>query len=148
MARTMGATATIKAGSEDVAARLMELHGTVDVMGRPAAGTHAYIDAAGAPNIVPDVVNMARSHARLVVIAAYRQPVQLDLQAMLLSEMSIRTSMGYPTELETVLSLLPSLTDKVAPLITHRLPFDRVIDAFGIAGKADAGKVMIEFGDA
>lgn len=147
-ARAMGATATINAGRENLAERLMDLHGRVDVMGRPAAGTHVYIDAAGAPSIVPDVVSIARTHARLVVIAAYRQPVELDLSAMLLSEMSITTSVGYPDELGTVLELLPTLTDKLDVLITHRFPFDRVIEAFGAAGEAGAGKVMVSFGGA
>jgi len=145
-ARELGATATIRADRENLAERLMEIHGTVEVMGRPGAGTHAYIDAAGAPNIVSSVVQIARTHARLVVIAAYRQPVQLDLQAMLATEMTITTSIGYPDELEVVLNLLPSLTDKLDLLITHRFPFDRVIEAFGTAGTADAAKVMIGFG--
>jgi len=145
LARAMGATAVIRADVDDVAARLTELHGSTDVMGRSAPGTHVYIDAAGAPNIVPDVIRMARTHARLTVIAAYTKPVQIDLQDMLLNEMTMCTSIGYPDELETVLNLLPSLTDKLDLLITHRLPFDRVLDAFGIAGKADVGKVMIEF---
>ncbi len=109
LARAMGATTTIRADRENVQERLRDVHGSVNVLGRTAAGTHVYIDAAGAPNIVPDVVGMARTHARLVVIAAHRQPVALDLSAMLLSEMSITTSMGYPDELETVLNLLPSL---------------------------------------
>jgi len=145
LARAMGAKDVIRADIEDVEARLKELHGTADVMGRAAPGTHIYIDAAGAPNIVPDVIRMARSHARLVVIAAYTKPVEIDLTAMLLNEMTMCTSIGYPDELETVLNLLPTLTDKLDLLITHRLPFERVIDAFSIAGKADAGKVMIEF---
>ncbi|MCK9542147.1 MAG: alcohol dehydrogenase catalytic domain-containing protein [Novosphingobium sp.] len=147
MACAMGARATIRADREDLATRLADLHGREDVMGRPAVGTHAYIDAAGAPGIVPDVVKMARKHARLVVIAAYRRPVELDLQAMLTSEMSITTSIGYPDELETVLTLLPTLTDKLDRLVTHRFPFERVIEAFGVAGKANAGKVMVEFGE-
>jgi (R,R)-butanediol dehydrogenase / meso-butanediol dehydrogenase / diacetyl reductase len=146
LARAMGARATINASHEDLAGRLKELHGTESVMGREVSGTHAYIDAAGAPNIVPDVVAMARTHARLVVIAAYRNPVALDLSAMLLSEMSITTSIGYPEELGRVLDLLPSLQDKLKLLISHRFPFDEVIQAFGVAGKGDAAKVMIEFG--
>lgn len=147
LARAMGARETVQAGREDVAARLMELHGTEQVMGRDAPGTQIYIDAAGAPNIVPDVVATARSRARLVVIAAYRTPVPLDLSAMLLSEMSIMTSMGYPEELPIVLQALPRLKDKLALLISHRLPFSRVLEAFEIAGKADAAKVMISFGE-
>jgi len=145
MARAMGAKATIRADRENLAERLRELHGTMEVLGRPVAGTDAYIDAAGAPSIVPEVVAMARTHARLVVVALYTRNVELDLATMLLSEMSITTSMGYPDELDVVLSLLPDLKEKLDLLITHRFPFEQVIPAFGVAGKADAGKVMIAF---
>ncbi|MET0371887.1 MAG: alcohol dehydrogenase catalytic domain-containing protein [Sphingobium sp.] len=144
-AAALGARATIRADREDVEARLAELHGRTDVLGRPAVGTQVYIDAAGGPGIVPQVVAMARSKARLMVIAAYRTPVPLDLQAMLISEMSIATSVGYPDELPVVLAALPRLADKVRPLISHRFPFDRVIEGFGVAGQADAAKVMIDF---
>jgi threonine dehydrogenase-like Zn-dependent dehydrogenase len=64
---------------------------------------------------------------------------------MLMSEMSITTSVGYPDELKRVLETLPQLTDKLALLITHRFPFDHVIEALGAAGKGDAAKVMIQF---
>jgi len=147
LAMAMGARATIRADQENVAARLRELHGSNDLYGREAVLTDAYIDAAGAANIVPDVVAMANTHARLVIIAAYRKTVPLDLATMLMSEMTIKTSMGYPDELKDVLNSLPRLSSKVEKLISHRLPFTDVIDAFEIAAKPDSAKVMIQFGE-
>ena len=147
LAMAMGARATIRADQENVAARLRELHGSNDLYGREAVLTDAYIDAAGAANIVPDVVAMANTHARLVIIAAYRKTVPLDLATMLMSEMTIKTSMGYPDELMDVLNSLPRLSSKVEKLISHRLPFTDVIDAFEIAAKPDSAKVMIQFGE-
>ena len=148
LAMAMGARATIRADQENVAARLRELHGSNDLYGREAVLTDAYIDAAGAANIVPDVVAMANTHARLVIIAAYRKTVPLDLATMLMSEMTIKTSMGYPDELKDVLNSLPRLSSKVEKLISHRLPFTDVIDAFEIAAKPDSAKVMIQFEEA
>ena len=63
---------------------------------RESVGTDAYIDAAGAPNILSDVVRMAKYHSRMVVTAAYIKPVPLDLGAMLTTEMTITTAVGYP----------------------------------------------------
>jgi len=63
---------------------------------------------------------MANSHARLVIIAAYRKPVPLDLSTMLMSEMTIKTSMGYPDGLKNVLESLPRLTDKLQHFVSHR----------------------------
>jgi len=91
------------------------------------------------------VVRMAKLHSRLVVTAAYTQPVPLDLGAMLTTEMTITTAVGYPTEMPEVLAALPRLAQKAAPMITHRFPFARVIDALDVARTPASAKVMIEF---
>ena len=144
-AKALGARAVINPAKEDVAARLRELHGEARVFSRPAVGTDAYIDAAGAPNILSDVVRMGKLHARMVVTAAYMKPVPLDLSAMLTTEMTITTAVGYPTEMPDVIAALPRLKDKVATLISHRFPFERVLEAIGVAGTANSAKVMVNF---
>ena len=51
-ALAVGADAVINSASEDVTARLTELHGTAaNALGQPRAGTDIYIDAAGAPAV-------------------------------------------------------------------------------------------------
>ena len=146
-AKALGARAVINPAQENLAARLRELHGTSRLFSREAVGTDAFIDAAGAPNILSDVVAMAKMHSRLVVTAAYMKPVLLDLGAMLTTEMSITTAVGYPTEMPVVVAALPRLRDKVSTLISHRFPFDRVIEAIGVAGTPSSAKVLIEFHD-
>jgi (R,R)-butanediol dehydrogenase / meso-butanediol dehydrogenase / diacetyl reductase len=147
-ARALGATAVINPATEDVRARLLELHGSARLFSREAVGTDAYIDAAGAPNLVSDVVRMAKFQSRLVVTAAHMKPVPLDLGAMLTTEMTITTAVGYPTEMPEVLAALPRLRDKVASLITHRLPFDDVLEGIKLAGTPQSAKVMIDFDSA
>lgn len=144
-ATALGARAVINPATEDVRARLRELHGTARIFSREAVGTDAYIDAAGAPNILSDVVRMAKLHARLVVTAAYMKPVSLDLGAMLTTEMTITTAVGYPTEMPEVIAALPRLHEKVRSLISHRFSFDRVLEAFGVAGTPASAKVMVDF---
>jgi (R,R)-butanediol dehydrogenase / meso-butanediol dehydrogenase / diacetyl reductase len=144
-AKALGARAVINPAREDVRARLTELHGTVPGRIREGVGTDAYIDAAGAPNILNDVISMAKEHARLVVTAAYMQPTEIHLGAMLTTEMSITTAMGYPNEMPAVVAALPRLREKAGSLISHRMPFDKVIEALRIAGTPESAKVMIEF---
>lgn len=144
-ARALGARAVINPAEEDVRARLRELHGAARVFSREAAGSDAYIDAAGAPDILSDVVRMAKLHARMVVTAAYMKPVPLDLGAMLTTEMTITTAVGYPTEMPEVISALPRLREKVRSLISHRFPFDKVLDALSVAGTPGSAKVMVDF---
>lgn len=144
-AKALGARAVINPARENARARLLELHGSARVFSREAVGTDAYIDAAGAPTILSDVINMAKYQSRLVVTAAYMKPVEINLGTMLTTEMTITTAVGYPDEMPDVIAALPRLRDKVASLISHRYPFARVIDAFAMAGTPQSAKVMIEF---
>ncbi|HMN46831.1 MAG TPA: alcohol dehydrogenase catalytic domain-containing protein [Povalibacter sp.] len=144
-AKALGARAVLNPAKDDVRARLTELHGTARVFSRECVGTDAYIDAAGAPNIVSDVIGMAKYHSRLVITAAYMKPVEVNLGAMLTTEMTLTTAVGYPDEMPDVIAALPRLRDKVASLISHRFPFEKVVEAFNVAGTPQSAKVMVDF---
>ena len=144
-ATALGARAAFDPTKEDLRACLIELHGSARVFSRESVGTDAFIDAAGGPNILSDVVSMAKDQSRMVVTAAYSKPVPLNLGAMLTTEMTITTAVGYPTEMPEVLAALPRLRDKAAPLISHRFPFEQVVAALDIARTPGSAKVMVEF---
>ena len=144
-AKALGARVVVNPAKEDVRAALIAAHGTARVFGREAAGTDAYIDAAGGPTIINDVIKMAKQHAKLVVTAAYMKPVEVNFSAMLTTEMSITTAVGYPDEMPEVVAALPRLREKAASLISHRYGFDDVIEALGVAGTPQSAKVMIDF---
>jgi threonine dehydrogenase-like Zn-dependent dehydrogenase len=146
-ALALGARAALDPAGIDLRAELAKLHGEVPSYGRVGVGTDAYIDAAGAPNILGDVITMARFHARMVITAAYMKPIEVPVGRMLTSEMTITTAMGYPTEMPDVVAAMPRLKDKIASMISHKLPFDRVIEGLGIAATPQSAKVMIEFGE-
>ena len=143
----LGAGVAFDPTREDLRARLLELHGSARLFNRDAVGTDAFIDAAGAPNILSDVVRIAKYQSRMVVTAAYMKPVTLDLGAMLTTEMTITTAVGYPDEMPDVIAAMPRLRDKLRSLISHRFPFDQVIEALGVAGTPGSAKVMIQFED-
>jgi 2-desacetyl-2-hydroxyethyl bacteriochlorophyllide A dehydrogenase len=145
-AMALGARAAFDPTKVDLRAKLMELHGKTRILNRDAVGTDAFIDAAGAPNILNDVIGMAKFQARLVVTAAYIKPIEINLGAMLTTEMTITTAVGYPTEMEEVVAALPRVRAKAQSLISHRLPFDKVIEGLKIAGTPQSAKVMIDFG--
>jgi threonine dehydrogenase-like Zn-dependent dehydrogenase len=144
-ARTLGAR-TINPASEDLTAQVKALHGAEMYFGRERASTDAYIDAAGAPSILGDVVRMAKRHARHVITAAYLKPIELPAGPMLTSEMTITTAVGYPSEFPDVIAAMPRLRDKIAAMISHTLPFGEVLDGLKIAATPQSAKVMIRFG--
>lgn len=145
-ASALGAKYTINPGREDLRAKLAEYHGeAVNMIGMPCVGTDAFLDAAGAPGLIPDVVSMGKSHARLVVTAVYHDPVPLPMTSMLTSEIELTSAIGYPTEMPDVVAAMPRLKDKIASMISHRLPFAQVLEGLKIAGTPQSAKVMIEF---
>jgi (R,R)-butanediol dehydrogenase / meso-butanediol dehydrogenase / diacetyl reductase len=144
-ALALGARAALDPTQCDLDAELRKLHGEVPSYGRVGVGTDAFIDAAGAPNILSDVIMMAKWHARMVVTAAYMKPIEFPVGRMLTSEMTITTAVGYPTEFPDVLAAMPRLKDKIATLISHRVPFAEVLDGLKAAAKPDSAKVMVEF---
>lgn len=144
-ARAMGATATISAERENVKERLAELHGQVRTKFGEAVGTDAYFDAAGASNIVPDVIGMAKPDSRLVISALYMKPVEVNFGRFLTREMYITSAAGYPIEFPEVVAMLAEQGDEARKMISHRLPLSEIMAALDIAGSPTCGKVMITF---
>lgn len=147
-AKALGATRVFNPTEVNLREKLMEVHGQARLLNRDAVGTDAFIDAAGAPNILMDVIGMAKYHARMVVTAAIMKPVEINLGVMLTTEMTITTAMGYPTEMNDVVAALPRIKDKAQSLISHRLPFDEVLEGLKIAATPRSAKVMINFDEA
>ena len=139
----LGARAALDPSKVDVRAELAQLHGEVPSYGRVGVGTDAFIDAAGAPGILTDVVMLAKLHARLVITAAYMMPIEFPVGRMLTSEMTITTAMGYPTEMPEVIAAMPRLKDKIESMISHRLSLSDVIEGLKIAATPESCKVMI-----
>ncbi len=147
-ALALGARAALDPANCDLRAELVKLHGEVPSYGRVGVGTDAFIDAAGAPSILTDVIMMAKFHSKLVITAAYMKPIEFPVGRMLTSEMTITTAVGYPTEMPEVIAAMPRLKDKLASLISHTLPFAEVMKGLEIAATPGSAKVMIEFEDA
>jgi threonine dehydrogenase-like Zn-dependent dehydrogenase len=91
---------------------------------------------------------MAKFQSRMVITAAHMKPVEINLGTMLTTEMTITTAVGYPDEMPEVVAALPRLREAAAPLISHRFPFSRVLEALDVASTGASAKVMIDFAEA
>lgn len=145
-ALALGARAAFDPTKADLRETLEQLHGRVASFNRAGVGTDVYIDAAGAPGILSDIVMMAKYHSRLVITAAYMKPIEFPVGRMLTSEMTITTAMGYPTEMPEVIAAMPRLKEKIAGMISHTLPFDRMLEGLELAASPQSAKIMIQFG--
>lgn len=140
-----GADATIRAGDGaghvDLAEQLRELHGPGR---RGAPATDLFLDAAGAPAALDEVVQLATYGSRITVVAVYKQLVPMDLSAMLHKEMTLTTSVAYPTELGDVVEFLGTNAARMEHYISDHYPLGEFDAAVARARRPDAAKVMVE----
>ncbi|MFF1681434.1 zinc-binding dehydrogenase [Streptomyces sp. NPDC058256] len=146
-ALAIGADAVINSATEDVTARLTELHGqAANALGQPRAGTDIYIDAAGAPAVFNATIASAKWGAKLVMVAVQKKSDAIDLGGMLRSELTLIASQGYPTEIFEVTAEIAEHHERFARLISHRVPFSEVEHAFELTMTPGAAeKVVVTF---
>jgi 2-desacetyl-2-hydroxyethyl bacteriochlorophyllide A dehydrogenase len=148
----VGADAVIDSSREDVTARLTDLHGhSTNAVGQPRPDTGIYIDAdpgTGAASVVSTALRAAKWGARLVTVAVHSKPEPIDLGAMLRSEVTIIASQGYLTEIFEIIPQIAEYQQRFSRLISHRVPFCEVTEAFQLALTPGAAeKVVVTFND-
>ncbi len=143
IAKTFGARACIQARKDDVWARLRELHGSAPLMAAPMAGTDAYIEASGAAQVIKDVIQNAKTDARLTIVALHEKAVEVGFLWVMMKQLTIRGAMEYPRDFAQSLALLGRWD--LSAMITHHFPLDRFEDALRVAQDPSlGGKVMID----
>ncbi len=145
----IGADAVIDSSKEDVAARLVELHGdgATPLVRGVRSGTDVFLDAAGVPAVPQTVAGVAKHGATFGVVAVHKKPVELDFGGILATELTIVWSMGYPTEIFEVTDDIIENWERYALIVSDRIPFDRALDALELAatpGAADKVTVVFE----
>jgi len=142
----LGATAVVNTRDTDLRSGLMQALGGLPInpLGpEPVLNADVFIDAAGVGVLMSTAVEMAKPHARLVVIARHTKPAPIDLRHMMVKELSLRGSLCYPTEFAEVLELLNS-TRSLEAFVSHRYTLDELSEAFVQArDPASAAKVIV-----
>ena len=145
-ALAVGADAVINSATDDVAQRLIELHGAVESIFPGKVGTDIYFDAAGAPAVINTALAAAKPGARLGVVAVHKQPVPVDFVNIMSNEITIVGSMGYPDEIFEVTRDIVANWERYAVIVSHTIPFDNVDEALRTASTPGAAdKVVVTF---
>jgi len=143
----VGADAVINSADEDVAQRLIDIHGRGESMFPGKAGTDIYFDAAGVPAVINTALTAAKSGAKVVVVAVHKEPVPVDFLNVMSNEVTVVGSMGYPKEIFEVTRDIIANWEKYAIIVSHTVPFDDVAEALRMASTPGAAdKVVVTFG--
>ena len=147
-ARQLGAAVTINPSREPLVEAIGKAHGTGQRFGMPFVGSDVIIDAAGAQPPLAELLDVAKFRARIVIVALHKKPMPVNLWKMMANEFNMSGSIATDREDEfnECLQMLASGEIDVDPLISHRLKFDQLDEAFRIAADTDASaKVIVTF---
>ncbi|MBK6287087.1 MAG: zinc-binding dehydrogenase [Gammaproteobacteria bacterium] len=145
-AAELGANTCINGVRDNTFERLSGAHGHADLYGMPTVGSTLFIDAAGVTPVFEEIVRIAPVGARVVVVGLHKKPAPLDLQLLLMKELAIKGSIGYPREFPEVIGMLSDTALDVDPIISHRFPFPQFMAALAMArDTTHSAKVMVTF---
>jgi L-iditol 2-dehydrogenase len=121
-AKRFGAKAVINAANENVVKRLLEL--TDD------EGVDVAIEASGAASSIQQALDFVKPGGRIVLVGYPMADVQLPLSKVLSKELDILGIHRYANVYPTAIQCVASGKVDVKPFITHRFPFDKILDGF------------------
>jgi threonine dehydrogenase-like Zn-dependent dehydrogenase len=142
IAQKLGASHALHPDRDDVWKEIRALHGTAEVLGMPAAGSDVYIEASGHSPLIPEVMDNAKSDARLGIVALHRTPMPVNFLLVMIKSLHIVGSMAYPDDWSEAIEIL--VQRDLSPMITHRFALDDFSDALAVAQDPQtSAKVMI-----
>ena len=147
-AKALGAKVAVNVTHRSIADGLAEAHGEGDRFGTRVANTDMFIDAAGAPAALDEVIAAAKYRARIAVIALYKKPVPIDLFKLMANEIMITGSIAddRSQEFGEALDMIAAGRIDLSPMISHRVGLDKLHEALAIAADpTKAAKVMLTF---
>jgi threonine dehydrogenase-like Zn-dependent dehydrogenase len=103
------------------------------------------IETSGVPALLNQAVQMVRPGGTVRLVALYDEPVSLDVNAIVQKELDFRGSFGYRGEFPEAIELIRSGRVRVAPLVTHTFPLERIGEAFEAQmSKDESVKVVVQ----
>ncbi|MEE3326775.1 MAG: zinc-binding dehydrogenase [Myxococcota bacterium] len=142
VARKLGAAHAFNPSEGKIWPRIREAHGESEVYGNPAAATEIYIEASGAPDVIPQIIGRARSGARVSVVALHRQEVPVSFLNVMMKEIELIGSIAQPENWDDMLDML--VASDLSAMITHHFELEQFMEGMAVAQDPEAGaKVMI-----
>ncbi len=142
--QALGADVVIDASSENTVERIRDLAGTGPT-GTPQVA--AVIECTGAETPLTQAIEVLRGAGRLVLVGLYGKPPTVDLNLVMLKQLSLLGRFAYRTEYATTLGLLASGRLKADPLVSHRFALEQTADAFAAQADRDGSVKVMVVGD-
>lgn len=150
-ARALGASVAVNTAETGLSDALAAAHGEGIRFGTRYAETDVFIDAAGVPAVLTEVIGIAKYRARIAIIALYKKSAAIDLFKVMANEIMMTGSIAVDRSAEfgAALDMIASGKVDLAPLISHRISFEHFHEALETAADgARSAKVILTFAEA
>ncbi|MEK5396963.1 zinc-dependent alcohol dehydrogenase [Paenibacillus sp. FSL K6-2859] len=140
-AKELGAL-TVNTSTETLAEGLIQHFGEVNVYGVSVPNVDAFVDAAGAPILFEQVMQIVKPQARIAIIAVYKNEVPISLAQVMSKEVNIVGASGYTHE--DIVKVIEHINDKktnISTMVTQTYKLEDIQAAFD---KAIAAKETIK----
>lgn len=107
-------------------------------------GVQIVFEASGSPKAYPDLFDLACPGGCVVMVGMPPSEVAIDIVAMQAKELRIESVFRYANQFPRALALLGSGRLNIKPLISTVFPFDKGIEAFERAARAEPGDVKVQ----
>lgn len=139
-AEAFGADHIVNINDVDVKDYVKELTGNI--------GMDAVIETVGGAQQFNDTMAIVRRRGSVVLVAGYFKPLEINLAPMVWSEAMITGSncygySGMKTDFQTTIDLISSGRIDPTIMVTHRLPFADIAEAFKIAADKKTGSIKV-----
>ncbi|WP_353625697.1 zinc-binding dehydrogenase [Bacillus sp. JCM 19041] len=144
-AKELGAW-TVNTSTHSLPDGLTTHFGTVNVYGVDTPNVDAFIDAAGAPPLFEQIMKLTKPHARIAIIAVYKNEVPISLAQIMSKEVKVIGASGYTHEdILKVISHINESKTTIATIVTDTFKLEDIQTAFSTAIKADKTiKVLVD----
>jgi (R,R)-butanediol dehydrogenase / meso-butanediol dehydrogenase / diacetyl reductase len=137
MAAQAGASVVIDPSQEDVVPRVQDL--------TDGAGADAAFEAAGLPVTIGTAIQATRRGGTVVNIAIWGQPVELNLNDLVLAEVDLVGTIGYNRDHPATITLMQDGRIDARGLITKRIGLEEIVEGFNelIKHKDRHAKILV-----
>ena len=70
------------------------------------AATDVYIEASGAPAVLPQIIRRAKSGARVVVVALHREDIPVNFLLVMMKQLELLGSIAQPDDWQDMIEML------------------------------------------
>jgi L-iditol 2-dehydrogenase len=141
VARGLGAHHAVDPSRQELAQAVRELTGGI--------GADCVIEAVGLPETLASTTRLVRRGGTIMLIGWSGEKADpIDLTAVTLDELTLRGTLGFCNDFPVALRLMSSGKIKIAPIISHRLPFTDAEKAIRMLERREPGvwKIVLTYG--